>query len=511
MESSDFLTLLGISVAVWAIIPNKERQFIRLFFSKFDLLIILILTMFIHYLMAFNWILINWFPGLEIFILEKSISSNVWAYMIAIGVLFYSIIKVSFGFFSKSRSKDLIELYTALIKEDEIDILISNIKKYHLKDIRFFLKSLSHLPHKEGIDIVMNNNETEHDIEYKKLLKNKRSLFAALVYSHVIQNESFILKSANKYPDFFSEVFKGMETEETANSSMVKLFIELIYEEKNSVFIQELRKINENNAAIIEQDKNIEIPIISSLFIHTKVAVANDVWYPVGEKAIISLKYDNLQKEFLLQKYDSYLENEIWNQKIYIAIVYFNYMVRETIYRDSDYHMWLYYFKSFTESIIKYSIEKKQSKCKTFAHHLIEVQVTILLEWLDLCKELRTNNRIIDIVKCLGSIIALICKTKDNKLEKSFKIDLLSHVIDSYFEFSLHPDNIATNTAREWMDKMFINPENLDSNIPEKGFDEYIVILNNAWSKFDKVPYSYHFNNGSIRHFSNKVLNRLNM
>lgn len=511
MESSDFLTLLGISVAVWAIIPNKERKFIRLFFSKFDLLIILILIMVIHYLMAFNWILINWFPSLEIFTFEKSISSNAWAYMIAIGILFYSIIKVSFGFFSKSRRNELIELYTILIKEDEIDILISNIKKYHLKDIRSFLQSLSHLPHKEGIDIVMNNNETEHDIEYKKLLKNKRSLFAALVYGHIVQNESFIVKSANKYPEFFSEVFKGMETEEAADSSMVKLFLELIYEEKNPVFIQELRKINNDNAAIIEQDKNIEIPIISSLFLHTKVAVANNVWYPIGEKAIISLKYDHLQKEFLLQKYDSYLENEIWNQKIYIAIVYFNYMVRETIYRDSDYHMWLYYFKSFTESIIKYSIEKKQSKCKTFAHHLIDEQITILLDWLNLCKELRTNNRIIDTVKCLGSIITLICKTKNNKLHKSFKIDLLSSVIDSYFEFSLHPDNIATNTAREWMDKMFINPKNLDIGKPDTEFVEYIDILNKAWRKFDKIPYSHHFDNGSIGHFSKKVLNNLNL
>lgn len=62
MEITDFLTILGLTLAVWALIQKKERKFIQLFFSKSQIAVFITGIFFLHYLFAFDWLTENWFP-----------------------------------------------------------------------------------------------------------------------------------------------------------------------------------------------------------------------------------------------------------------------------------------------------------------------------------------------------------------------------------------------------------------------------------------------------------------
>lgn len=513
MQPSDFLTILGLALAIWAIIPSKERRFILLFFSKFEIGGFIVFLFVMHYLMSFDWLLTNWIQYLSIFTVDGGIPSSTWSYIIALLIIFYPIMKVSFCYFSPSRLSSMITLYETYLKENEIDLLVNYIRKYHIDDIKKYLQGISYLPQSESVDIIL-RRRTDTDTAYDKLIGPKRILFASWVYGHIIQNEDFVRKSANKYPELFATAFIGMETQRSSNQDLVKLFIECLFEDKNQLLIQELTIMNETNSSVLETSNNYKIPILFSLFAHTKAASENYVWYPVGEGTIKSLKHDTEQKEFLVKNYDHLLEPELWNQKIYIAIVYFNYMVRETIYRDSGWHMWLFYFRNFIDLLIKIipadNDYNGDLESPSFTHKMIYEQFTVMADWLDLAKQQKTDNRVIDTIRCLGSCVNSICQTDNSKIPLRFRRRQLDLLLSKYFEFSHYPDNIAATTAREWLEKLFLNPNDLGFGNSERT-PKYLAALQDAWDEFDKVPYQYQEDNGSIQHFVKTVLTPLEL
>ena len=509
MSPSDFLTILGLALAVWAIIPSKERRFILLFFSKYEIGLFIALLFFIHYLISFDWIMSNWFPCFSLFTCEKGIPSTIWAYIISLTVIIYPVVKVSYCYFSSSRLIDLISLYESLLKENEIDLLVNYINKYHVEDIKKYLQRLSHLPQKETIDIVL-NRETNKDVEYKNLVRSDRMRFARLVYEHIFQDESFVHNAANKYPELFAIAFSGMETEESSNEKLVKLYVKCLFEEKNQSLIKELRIMNNVGDSVLGMSKINNVPILFSLFAHTNAAAKNYVWYPVGEGTIRSLKYDSDQKDFLMKRFDSDLETELWNQKIYIAIVYFNYMVRETIYRYSDWHMWLFYFKDFTNLMIeiipnKNSYEEQASDYDTFAHNIIEKLLSIINDWLELSIEQEKENQVFDITRCLGSCIYSICRAGSLKISDNFKQKQVESILTMYFKLSKYHNNNTAKTIRERLEKLFLNPEWIDIEKPSTS-KEYLAVLKDAWKGFDKFNYQVNGGNGSTEQFETNVL-----
>lgn len=518
MEMSDFLTILGLALAVWAVIPNKERKFIELFFSNFEILGFIIFLFIIHYLMAFEWIMENWCPSLLNITVDKGIPSKTWSYIISLAVIAYPIVKVSFGYFSKNKLTNLIELYKSLLRDNEIDLLVIYIQKYHIDDIENYLKQLSKRPVQNSIDFILRKKENsdeeynegydeEYDEGYKEIIESKRILFASWVYGHILQNDTFVRSASNTYPELFATAFRGMEAKKATNPNLVKIYIECLFEAKNQKLIEELKILNDSEASILERSKDYEIPILFSLLANTKVAVENSVWYPVGESAIKSLKIDLDQQSFLIREYDSNLEDELWSKKIYIATIYFKYMVRETIYRNSENHMWLFYFQSFTEHLIEIipNSDRESNNYLLFAHYMIKLQFSTMFEWLDLAKNKKTDNRVIDTIRCLGWCFHSICETGKSKISDDFKKELLNSILIKYFTFSRYPSNLSATTTREWLEKLFLNPKGVDFGIPIIT-NEYKILMREVWDKFNKVPYQYNEENGSIERFMDNVL-----
>lgn len=513
MKVTDFLTILGLALAVWAIIPKKERNFIMLFFSKKQIILFAISLLFLHWLFAFDWLIENWFPWLNVFTFEKGIPSSTWAYVFSLVIIVIPVFKVIFGFFSKSRLTELISLYNTLLKDNDIDLLVEYINKYHINDIRSFLKKLSHLPEKHNMDRLL-RRRTETDVAYDRLLKQTRIKFAASIYGHILQSDDFVNKTTSKYPELLATAFSGMETAKSSNEDLVKLYIELLFESKNQAFLTELKLVDKSNSSIENISEQYEIPILFGLLSNTTAAAKNYVWYPVGEKGVKSLKYDKTQLEFLAKKYDSDLESELWNNKAQIAIVYFNYMVRETIYKNSEWHMWLFYYRYFTELLIElipddndYDIDAERP---SFAHSLIVDIIWNIRGWLELTKENKVEYRVIDAIKCLGDCLNAICNSQDEKLSRSFKKRQLDLIISLWFEYSHYVEQNEVQLIREWLVKMFLNPKGVDFGTPNLT-TAYIALLSETWDEFDKIPYQMHEDNGSVSDFKTKVLTPLNI
>jgi hypothetical protein len=512
MNPSDFLTILGLAMAAWAFIADKERKFILLFFSKWELLAIILSLAFIHFLMAFDWLKDNWFPGLNVFTIAEGIPASVLAYVVAISLILYPIIKVNFSFFSGSRLKNLISLYQTLIDQNDIDLLANYITKYHLNDIHGFLKRYSHIPEKDSIDIIL-RKKTERDNAYEEIVEQKQMKFAASVYWNIVTNEDFIRRAANAYPELFAYVIKGMESKSASNQDFVKLYLNILFENKNQKLINELKILNGAHDSIKARVEHVDLPIMEGLMVNTKTAADNYVWYPIGKGAMKSLKYDDDQLLFLQEKYDEDLENELWHQKIYIAIVYFNYMVRETIYRDSEWHMWLFYYQYFVKELINNIPAENDcadSEYCSFNHYLVKEIINNIRDWLELAADLNSEDRWIDSIRCLGKILIELTEANEQKIAFKLKAELFESVISQYFRLSEHENTEIASAIMEYMEGMFKNSENPDWN-EVKCSNEYRQIMAEAWDKFDKVPYQGFEDNGSINRFENNVLRPLEL
>lgn len=511
MEPSDFLTILGLGLAIWSFIPQKERNFILLFFSKWEMIVLGFSLFFMLFLMSFDWLNENWFSGLSYFRIDKGIPASIWAYTLSLLVIAYPILKVTFSYFSSSKSEELITLYKSLLKENEIELLVGYINKYHLQDIQKYLIGLSNLTKKED-NLLAFRRRSKSDKEFEKLIKPKRTNFAAKVYGFIIQNDIFIKNVAPKYPELFATVFKGMTKERAANPELVKLYIEAIFESKNQSFVEELKIMNDSNSSIVERDKSVDLPILSGLLVNTIVAAKNYVWYPVGEGVIKSLKFDEIQKVFLLKKYDSQLVPELWNHKIWIATVYFNYMVRETIFRNSEWHMWLFYFRNTIDLLIKNIPEdntySQESEYPSMAHYIIYEQFDIMLGWLELAKEQETGNRVIDSIRCLGNCFHSLCQADERKISRDFKKSRLDRIINMYCDYAYYPDNAGCVIIREWLKKLLLNPDNVD--YPANPVTaEYLSLMKETWNEFDKIPYTAQGTGHIITDFEADILQPL--
>ncbi|MFC7670902.1 hypothetical protein ACFQT0_28560 [Hymenobacter humi] len=493
--------------------PKQRTEIRSAFFSVSELVLFATALLVIHYLMVFDWLMVNWFPGLSVFVFSKGIPSKSWAYILALVIIVYPIVKVNFSFFAKSRLPDLISLYETYLKEGEVDLLASFIAKYHIDDIERFKRGESKVPEKSSKDIVL-RRRTEADVAYKKLVSPKRILFAAWVYSNILSNEAFVRSAANKYPELFAKAFNGMRTKGAADQDFAKLYTGELFIHKNKSLIEELKIVNDSNSSLLDIQEQYDIPILVGLLAHTEAAEANYVWYSIGNEAVKSLKHDSNQREFLLQEHDYDLEPEMWGQKIYIAIVYFNYMVRETIYRDNGYHMWLFYYDRFVALLVEMLPDENtyepRSEYPSFAHKMIYELFSNMTDWLALARDQDNDHRVIDTIRCLGKCVHLLCQANDDKILPRFRRRMLDMVLNAYFKFSDYPDNPASKTATEWFEKMFTFPEGTDFGIREVT-DEYLVALQDAWEHFDKVPFQYHGTGEAIVRFRDNVLTPLGL
>lgn len=544
MGTSDFLTILTIGVAVWTVIPKKERRFYLLFFTALEIRFLLLGLVFLHFLMGFDWIEDNWIASLEKFRVSGGLSPEIWAYFLALIIISYPVLKVTYGYFPKSNKLEIIKYYEYLLNEREIDLLMEYLQKYHLNHIYSFLLEKSKIKEKDSLDIML-RRRTESDFELEKLLGFKKMNIAAAVYSQILKKENFIRSGASKYPFVFAKVISGMKTRKVADRYFVYTCLEELLKSLNNSFVDELKKLDGAQDSIKERLEGLDLPIMSALFTNRDSAIQNHPWMPVGEVVIKSLKYNQGQVDFLRRDFDSDLEDEVWKYPIQAGIVFFDYMVRESIYCNWGYHMWMFYFRSFIPILIKISPEEdyslNRSETPKFAHFFIKEIFVRMIAWLKLAKKLgdgiletsqenenttkprvgdpdsskqksdssdkafEVHFNIIDTVKCLGQCFHSIFQASEDQIPRRLKLNLLERIVQIYCEYSLNTANPACIEVVSTLAMFFKNPKGVDSGIPEIT-DQYKSLLEDVWDEFDKVPFQYDRHDWVLNRFETDVL-----
>ena len=102
--------------------------------------------------------------------------------------------------------------------------------------------------------------------------------------------------------------------------------------------------------------------LIHALFSDCKVAKDLNVYRPVGETTKTILReqagkdYDKYNgRQFTDSEFiggsESESETHVFSDPLYVAIMFFDIMIRESFSQEMKWHMWLYYYESFTQQI----------------------------------------------------------------------------------------------------------------------------------------------------------------
>ncbi|WP_140160491.1 hypothetical protein [Algoriphagus antarcticus] len=496
--------------------------------------------------MGFDWIEDNWLPSLDFFRIPGGLPANKWAYLIALILIVYPFLKVFYGYFPKSNKDELIEYYQFLLNEKEFDLLIECIQDYHLEYIYSYLKGYSKIREKSNMDIVLKRS-TASDEEYSRLIYNKKVGIGALVYNQILKKGSLIRDTSSKYPIVFSKVISGMESRKVADKDFVYNYLEVLIKSLNPELIEELKRLDDSLDSIKERLENIELPIMSALFTYKDSAIQNHPWMPVGEYVIKSLKYDKLQIDFLKRDHDDDLEEETWSYPIRSGVVFFDYMVRESIYNNWGYHMWMFYFRSFIPLLLDVSPKENYpeigGETPKFSHFFIKDIFHRMFGWIELDIELGEPSEdasgvdessqhfplsehknseslggtdpggvdqvrefnINHTIRCLGQCFYSIFQASEDQIPRKLKLNLLERMVQFYCDYSLNDTNPACLEAVRVLNQFFLNPKEVDSETllitPE-----YCSLLEDVWDSFDKDPFTFHGHNSVLEKFEQEVL-----
>ncbi len=219
MTISDVLTLLGILIAIFAFISEKNRQYILLKLSKTNILFVGIAFVLIHLLISYEW----WsekIPNLRKLEFAGYPTTGAWAYIISFCLLSLVIWRIFYGSFPLSRREKLLKYYNQLILRNDIPFLAQLVEDNHLKQILGYLKVVKSIkiPNPTGHWHIDN---PEYLKIYNQATNTKPNSYGKSVYHQIILNDAFLENIANINPYLFASIIKELKGPGSINSSVL--------------------------------------------------------------------------------------------------------------------------------------------------------------------------------------------------------------------------------------------------------------------------------------------------
>ena len=380
MNLDSLITIAGLFIAVYAILPRARRLEISLKFGKFGWLTLLMSSMSILYLQFYQTFrILGLTPGLSLSTWSITTSNASFIIFLLMSLILYlhlcfkgfsrpNMVKFREYVFELSREKRYSELFS-LIEGNVEDIsriynsvyTPSKIHKFFERKLRVDLSLPSVL---NQANKTLKNKNLFFSEGVIKLRRRAFKLFIAFLSSssrdeeisreimhEVLINRNTIKAIAEIRPYFALQILSERFSE---NGEFLDSYLRYLAEDTNSVLYHEVR----NNRDLVRQDR-YALPtknrLLHYLFEDCSVAEKYGVYSPIGEFVISHL--DGLYVGLLPDPYnepvgDLRLGGQQDSQLI-VGIRFFDIMVTSALYQNIQWHMWLYYYPHFVNRILR--------------------------------------------------------------------------------------------------------------------------------------------------------------
>lgn len=501
MEIGNVLELIGIIIAVIAIISERNRNYIFLKFTKLDFAIISLTFLVINYLIFYSWFRKR-IEFLSKFEIEHFPNQSTWSYFITLLLLSYFVYKIFFAKFPNSNIENVRSYFLKLLNEGEYIFLSRIIEKEYLSTIPEYLNKIKEF--KPEIKRRFPNQVYYEELFKKReeYLKQENLLFESMIYHNVILDSNFIESIAKQNPYYFTDILKCINKDKISNEKLFQLYLTTITRNKNRHFKKELfsnYSINLDSDYSFDEDSEIMKSIVDD----ASVASTNLVWKGVAESAIDELNEEIRKPNSILRDKDiEYINSEKDDYLVTWAIQFIDILVRASIVQKINDHMWLFYYPIFIRLMLtNLEIEVDQDKLtnrSTLTFQICEDMISTINDWISLSKvnDLHNSSNIID---CMGRVIWEIGST--DKFNAETKTYLINWSWSKFVNitYPIEQDDSADviqkksdlrDEIRNTSIEKYFNPTILiDSHNYEPESKLYRETIKEAFEKRDKVLY----------------------
>ncbi|MBK7227368.1 MAG: hypothetical protein IPH97_00495 [Ignavibacteriales bacterium] len=367
MSFDSILTFIGIIIAVLALIPRAKLLFIKVKLTWYDITVVILCFLVILYLLFYtSFFELGISPGWHLHKWRITPSNSIFIILLLLTILLFIRIKFfSFGIRKIIKVGRLIdnllqeEKYNDLI--DFLEINFERIRKISERKTKYLILrerakkkdySFEHLLIEEKKTSKLDRFINFFLIPFRLLpFYKKYSSEASVIISKIILNENFLDHIVKSHSYIFLKFFK---IDKYYRDDFVDLIFRKLLADNRSILFIELENSQNlhhySNYWILDTNK-----LIYYLFHNPKVAEKLAVWRPVGEYVIEKLEYLERHPEFdtYNTNVQNFYESPKWKSDIFIAIHFFDVMIGQALYKNVEWHMWLYYYRYFIEGIIK--------------------------------------------------------------------------------------------------------------------------------------------------------------
>jgi len=466
MTPDGFVALVGILIAVWAIMPEYRRFHLKLLCSWWDSLILGLAFIVIVFL--YFWRNYTFFPF-------SGYQANLCVFAVVLVVPTAGYFRLKYSRLKPERNKDA---YDRFVNE------LMQAGKYHA--LSKFLKSTA--------------KQMIHRVEHKSLVESHSyNDFAGKFICRIYENQDYLKYMAVAYPELGIEL--SVPDGFSARTFQAK-FLRVLLETDGSDLYREIATLNNKG---IGYDIGNHTPALNSIFGNMSFAKKREVYRPAGDAMMAELErlsHSPETDQYNWEITQDFQEEDIHRSMLFIGERYFDIMVTEALKQNTQWHMWLYYYPHLMEHICKnYRLGPRNDPHTEFPNRysmLIEQMFSSLCDWVRAIEHIpegQTNTKLnavdlahendnipksslIAMEQCLEIVLAT------EEIPYQFKQYMLSLIFNLYFELR---QNIS-HSRKDAHDYAKIILQMIPKLKSKPGCSEHIQ---GAWRDYDKIPHRH--------------------
>ncbi len=418
MDPVALLTILGLVVAVYAIIPPERKLDFRLRLNWLDWTIIIVSIVSIHYIL-FHPVLSELGIAFDIGDWRWGFDPSNTSYLIILFASIVVFIRTQRAPLRSGKIELFRQLTERLLQEGKYSDLLFFLQHHHKRlfqiyNADLFLPRLRKKikPPKTIITILLEEEEL-HEPRSTIVTRIKNSFLsigsvialvlptgekgvkiAEDVVRRVFLTEDFVMHMAKTRPYFALDLLTNEFYERKA---FLELYVRKLLDCKSSVLyfeIQNNQNLDSSHRYFIDKRNRFITFFLKDVTVAEKLGI----WKPFGDYAINHL--DILARDSDNDNYNGPLGNydgdNKWSCPVHTSIQFFKIMIPEALFQGVQWHMWLYYLPHITSKIIRNLSPKPNvdldREWPTPYHCLLYEIVAALDDWISAVENVSINQ-----------------------------------------------------------------------------------------------------------------------
>jgi hypothetical protein len=473
LDTSILLTLFGLLVAVYAIIPPERKQDLKVRFNFIDWVLFTAAFLIIHYILFFPILIALGIPSLGYW--AHGFNPDNTSYIVIIITSFILMLRYIYAPLRKNKIDLFQKLTERLLQEEKFSDLLFVFEKnldrlFKIYKADFFLPRLKRRWSPNPLSLLdlskfgfSNTISDQENVSKFQNLKNKIKNYtkgylikflpdgerharkAEIIIGRVLLSVEFNNYLSKANPPL---CFKILKIDFRERRRFLKLLVNNLLLNKNSILFFEI--INSEETAGMYRPKIDDRNQFLSFFLKdTSVAHTLAIYKPFGDFFLEFLDklYVNRENDRYNEPLLNYFEEDKYECPLYITLRFFDLMVLESLYQNMKWHMWLFYLPSFVRKIIRnlnpspsvdFSIE-----WPTPYHYLLYEILSILINFVRAIHEIPKDQENIQLdnervdhendnipksaILAIGQTMRMVVLS--DKIDLNFKSYLLSTVL----------------------------------------------------------------------------------